>query len=145
MRQAVEGLPGRAAGPETNTAVDTLHFGEPPAPRDFSDGQNRKYNEYWEVSRQVAKERNYPLVDVYERLKAEILADRWDLRIRNQQLAREKFGDRVFDASKDEEMKGAKAWFYDSHPNAEGVKAIADEEFKLLAKTWPEKLPKAGE
>ncbi|MBE7462194.1 MAG: SGNH/GDSL hydrolase family protein [Planctomycetes bacterium] len=135
--------PGVTLVLESNTAIDTQHWGEKAAPRDFNDGSNRKYNEYWEISRQVARERGYTLVDVYERLKAEILADRWDLRIRNQGLSRQKFGDRVFDASKDAEMKDTPNWFFDSHPNAEGVKVIADEEFKVLTKTWPERLPSA--
>jgi hypothetical protein len=31
--------------------------------------------------------------------------------------------------------------FYDNHPNANGVKVIADEEFKTITGLWPEALP----
>jgi hypothetical protein len=55
----------------------------------------------------------------------------------------EKFGKRILDGSKDDEMKDAPCWFYDNHPNANGVKIIADEEFTVITGLWPEHLPQA--
>ena len=57
------------------------------------------------VVRRVAKERKYPLVEIYERKKKETDAGNWDQRIRNQQLSKEKFGKWILDGSKDDETK----------------------------------------
>ena len=38
-------------------------------------------------------------------------------------------------------MKDVPGWFYDNHPNANGVLIIADEEFKTIASRWPDHLP----
>ena len=48
----------------------------------------------------------------------------WDLRIRK---------DGTLDDSKDKEHEGNKSWFANGHPNEKGVKAVADEEFKILS------------
>jgi hypothetical protein len=53
----------------------------------------------------------------------------------------EKFGRRILDGSKDNEMKDVPGWFCDNHPNATGVKIIADEEFKTITGLWPKALP----
>ena len=97
-------------------------------------------NAVWDVIRQVAKERKYPLVEIYERKKKETQAGNWDQRIRHQQLSMNKFGKRVLDGSKDNEMKDVPGWFYDNHPNANGVKIIADEEHKTITRLWPDSL-----
>ncbi len=100
-------------------------------------------NSVWAVVREVAREREYPLVEVYERKRKETQAGNWDQRIRHQQLSMEKFGRRILDAKKDGEMKDVPGWFYDNHPNANGVSIIADEEFKVITGIWPERLPTA--
>jgi hypothetical protein len=46
-------------------------------------------------------------------------------------------------AVKDDEMKDVPGWFYDNHPNANGVRIIADEEVKVITGLWPERLPTA--
>jgi hypothetical protein len=120
---------------ETNTFVDPKHGG--------SDGMNKQYNLYWDVLRTVAKERKYPLVEIFERRKKEIESGNWDLCIRNQALSKEKFGKLIVDGSKDAEMAAVPKWFGDSHPNPNAVKVLADEEFKALTATWPQKLPRA--
>jgi hypothetical protein len=104
---------------------------------------NERMNSVWAVVRQVAREREYPLVEVYERKRKETEAGNWDQRIRNQQLSKENFGRPILDGSKDEEMKDVPGWFYDNHPNANGVKIIADEEFSTITGLWPERLPTA--
>ena len=119
---------------ETNTWVDPEHHGED---RDAAIPFNERMNSTWDVVRQVASERKYPLVEIYERKKKETESGNWDQRIRNQKLSREKFGMRILDGSKDEEMKDVPGWFLDNHPNANGVKIIADEEFKTITRLRP--------
>ena len=114
---------------ETNTWVDPEHHAVDP---ETSVKLNERMNSVWAVVRQVAKQRKLPLVEIYERKKKETEAGNWDQRIRNQQLSKEKFGRPILDGSKDEEMKDVPGWFYDNHPNANGVKIIADEEFRAI-------------
>ena len=78
-----------------------------------------------------------------KRKKKETQAGNWDQRIRNQQLSMANFGRRILDGSKDDEMKDVPGWFCDNHPNANGVRIIADEEFKVITRLWPERLPTA--
>lgn len=122
---------------ETNTWVDPNHYNSnPQAAVRF----NERMNMTWAVVRQVASERGYPVVEIYERKKRETKAGNWDQRIRNQELSMEKFGKAIVDASKDEEMKDVPSWFYDNHPNANGVAVIADEEYKTITRLWPSAL-----
>jgi hypothetical protein len=132
--------PGGQIVLETNTWVDPKHHAADPQ---TSVKFNEKMNAVWDVVRQLAKERKYPLVEIYERKKKETQAGNWDQRIRHQQLSMEKFDKRILDGSKDNEMKDVPGWFYDNHPNANGVKIIGDEEFKVIVGTWPERLPQA--
>jgi lysophospholipase L1-like esterase len=125
---------------ETNTWVDPKHHAVDP---ETSVKLNERMDAVWDVVRQVAKERKYPLVEIYERKKKETEAGNWDQRIRHQQLSIEKFGRRILDGSKDDEMKNVPGWFYDNHPNANGVQIIADEGFKAITGLWPEHLPQA--
>jgi len=125
---------------ETNTWVDPKHHAVDP---EASVKLNERMNAVWDVVRQVAKERKYPLVEICERKKKETQAGNWDQRIRNQQLSMERFGKPVLDGCKDDEMKDVPGWFYDNHPNANGVKIIADEQFKTITRLWPEGLPTA--
>ena len=124
---------------ETNTWVDPDHSGDQKATIRF----NERMNSTWEVVRQLASERQYPLVEIYERKRKETKAGNWDQRIRNQKLSQDKFGRPILDGSKDEEMRDVPGWFVDNHPNANGVKIIADEEFKLITGLWPQRLPTA--
>ena len=125
---------------ETNTWVDPEHHAVNP---ETSVKLNERMNSVWAVIRRVAKKRKYPLVETYERKKKETEAGNWDQRIRGQQLSMERFGKRILDGTKDNEMKDVPGWFYDNHPNANGVKIIADEEFKAITGQWPERLPTA--
>lgn len=40
-------------------------------------------------------------------------------------------------------MQNVPGWFYDNHPNANGVQIIADEEFKVITGLWSQCLPMA--
>ena len=125
---------------ETNTWVDPKHHAVDP---EASVKLNERMDSVWAVVRRVAMERNYPLVEIYERKKKETEAGTWDQRIRNQRLSQDKFGKRILDGSMDEEMKDVPGWFVDNHPNANGVRIIADEEFKTITRLWPKGLPTA--
>jgi hypothetical protein len=121
---------------ETNTWVDPEHYSS----RKAAEQLNTRMNSVWAVVREVAEKRDYPLVEIYERKKKDTEDGNWDQRIRNQQLSMEKFGSRIFDGPKDDEMLGVSNWFLDNHPNANGVTLIADEEFKMITRLWPNKL-----
>lgn len=125
---------------ETNTWVDPRHHAVDP---ETSVKLNERMNAVWDVVRQLAKKRKYPLVEIYERKKKETQAGNWDQRIRHQQLSMAKFGKQILDGSKDDEMNDVPGWFYDNHPNANGVNIIADEEFKVITGLWPRRLPQA--
>jgi lysophospholipase L1-like esterase len=135
-----EDYPGVQIVLETNMWVDPKHHAADP---EASVKLNERMNAVWDVVRQVAEEGKYPLVEIYERKKKETQDGNWDQRIRHQQLSMEKFGRRILDGSKDNEMKDVRGWFYDNHPNANGVKIIADEEFMVITGLWPERLPMA--
>jgi lysophospholipase L1-like esterase len=137
-----EDYPGINIMLETNTWIDPEHHsGDQNAAARF----NERMNAVWQVVRQVASEREYPLVEIYERKKKETEAGNWDQRIRNQRLSQKKFGRRILDGSKDDEMKDVPGWFVDNHPNANGVKIIADEEFKTITRLWSKSLPVAAD
>jgi lysophospholipase L1-like esterase len=121
---------------ETNTYVDPEHGG--------SDAMNARYDRYWEIVRQVAREGDYPLVDVFARRRHEVAAGQWDLSRRNKRLALERYGRIVVDDAKDEEMRSVHGWLSDAHPNPNGVRITADEEFRVLTATWPDRLPRAA-
>ena len=125
---------------ETNTWVDPEHHSADP---ESSIKLNARMNSVWEVVRHVARERKLPLVGIYERKRRETEAGNWDQRIRNQKLSVEKFGKRIMGGSKDDEVGSLPGWFYDNHPNANGVRIIADEEFKTITTLWQIRLPTA--
>jgi lysophospholipase L1-like esterase len=109
------------------------------AGRDAEEPISRKH---YAKTRELAREKNYPLVDFYARMVEEMNKGNWDLRIRNQVLARKHYGQLILDDSKDAERKAdGTLWFKDDHPNARGVELIANLELETLRKAFPEKLP----
>jgi lysophospholipase L1-like esterase len=122
---------------ETNGFMDPAHGGHA---RDNAAG-----DVYWDVVRALARERGTPLVDVWARRRREVAAGRWDFYIRSRVLSAARFGRLVTDDAHDEEMAAVAGWFGNRHPNANGVRVIADEELRVLAATWPAGLPRAGE
>ena len=121
---------------ETNSYIDPVH--------NASDRMNEEYDRVWEVVRGVARERRYPLVEVFARLRREVQAGNWDLCIRNDDLAQKRYGRQIVDDSKDGEMAGTADWFRNPHPNFRAVTITADEEFRTLTAAWPDGLPKAS-
>ena len=100
---------------ETGTYFDPAHYGWA--------GINRKFDGYWQVTRELAKELRLPLVDNFRRWEEETRKGNWDLRIRR---------DGTLDASKDAGREREKSWFANGHPNARGVELIADEELNVI-------------
>ena len=121
---------------ETNTYMDPAHGGRA---RD-----NANNDVYWQVVRDLAQERGWPLVDVFERRRLEVEAGNWDFYIRSWKLSKQRFGRLIVDGAKDEELAGVPKWFGNRHPNPHAVEVTADEELRVLSTTWPDRLPRAG-
>lgn len=121
---------------ETNTYMDPAHGGR--------ERDNVNNDVYWQVARDLARERGWPLVDVSARRRHEIEAGNWDFYIRSRKLSQERYGRLIVDGSKDAEMAGEPGWFGNRHPNPNAVLVTADEELEVLAATWPDRLPRAG-
>src|SRR5947199_266617 len=107
-------------------------------------GDSTCSTDYLPAPLHIARERQYPLVEVFARLRREVTAGNWDLCIRNDELSQKRFGRQIVDDSKDGEMAGAPDWFRNPHPNFRAVTITADEEFRTLTAAWPGRLPKAG-
>ncbi len=121
---------------ETNTYMDPAHGGRS---RD-----NANNDVYWQKIRDVARERGYPLVDVYRRRQREIAAGNWDFYIRSQKLSKQRYGHLIVDGSKDAEMANERIWFGNRHPNPNAIHVTADEELRVLESAWPTQLPRAS-
>jgi len=100
---------------------------------------------HYAKTRELAAERGYPLVDVYKIMVKRMKMRDWDMFIRNQKLSQEHYGQLIVDDSKDAERRAdGEEWFKEVHPNAHGVKCIADAEIDALREAYPERLPVAG-
>ena len=121
---------------ETNTYMDPAHGGH--------ERDNVNNDVYWQVNRDVARDRGYPLVDNFARRKREVAAGNWDLYIRSRKLSQQGFKQLIVDGSKDAEMAGVPGWYGNRHPNPNAVRVAADEEYRVLTATWPDRLPRGG-
>jgi lysophospholipase L1-like esterase len=124
---------------ETNTWFDPEHYSSAASANKL----NARMGLVWNEIRELAEERSLPLVDNFKRRIMETRRGNWDQRIRNQQLSLERFGERILDGSKDSVMRSVPNWFADSHPNPNGVRIIADEEYRRITSIWEKKLPVA--
>lgn len=105
-------------------------------PKHYVTDRNKTLNPYWEVSRVIAKEFGYPLVEYYGVAKREAEAGNWDIRIRTQKYKRF-----ILDNSEDAGNENDPKWFNDIHPNPVGTKMAAREETLVLKQIFAEKLP----
>jgi len=143
FERQVEGLcdrlladyPGVHVVLETNTWMDPAHGGHA---RD-----NANNDVYWERIRRIADRRGWPLVDVAARRRMETAAGNWDFYIRSRVLSQSRFGHLIVDGSHDGEMAGVKWWYGNRHPNPNAVRVTADEEYRTIVATWPDRLPRA--
>ena len=106
-------------------------------PLHYSFDRNAVLNPFWQVSRDIAEETAFPLVDYYEAVKRETKVGNWDVRVRKNE------GNDVFvlDASQDAGRENDPSWFTDVHPNPEGVRLAVREEVEQLKANFPERLP----
>lgn len=109
-------------------------------PKHYTTDRNKILDPYWEVSRKIAKEFGYPLVEYYGAAKRETEAGNWDIRIRTQKYKRF-----ILDNSEDAGKENDPSWFTDIHPNPAGTKLAAREETLVLKQLFPEKLPAGQE
>lgn len=105
-------------------------------PKHYSSDRNKILNPYWQISRDLAKEDGYPLVEYYERVKQETAAGNWDVRTRAR-----KTEEMIMDNTQDAGHENDPVWFTNIHPNAEGVRLAADEEVKIIKELFPTALP----
>jgi len=113
------------------------------AGKDAEEPISRKY---YAQTRRLAEQRGYVLVDIYKKMVEEMKAGNWDMFIRNQKLSRKYYGRVIMDDSKDaERVADGTKWFKDVHPNARGLKLIADLEVEMITRAYPDHLPKAGQ
>lgn len=110
-------------------------------PAHYSFDRNQVLNPYWEVSRKIAREEGFPLVEYYEASKQETEAGNWDLRIRNIRRKGPPEQRFVLDASEDAGKEGNAQWFTDIHPNLEGIRIAAREELTVIRNQYPDRLP----
>ncbi len=118
---------------ETGTYVDF--------PAHYSFDRNVRLRPYWQAARDLAEEKNYPLVEYYEAVKRETANGNWDVRVRKRE-GNEAF---VLDGSQDAGKENDPEWFTDIHPNPEGVRLAVVEETKALKAHFPDALPTGQE
>lgn len=100
---------------------------------------------YYAKTRDLAKERGYPLLDIHAYMVEAFKKSDWDLRIRNQKLGLKNYNKVIVDASKDEERKAdGKDWFNDEHLNPHGLDVISAGMVKALKTAYPDALPNEG-
>jgi lysophospholipase L1-like esterase len=100
---------------------------------------------HYAQTRALAKDRNYPLVDIYKDMVEAFKKGDWDLRIRNQKLSQQYYKTLVTDDAKDAERKAdGEAWFSDVHPNPRGMERIAAVIESTVKEAYPSALPNEG-
>lgn len=107
-------------------------------PTHYAFDRNAKLEPVYRMINQLAQERGYTIVDIFNRMKTETDAGNWDLRARG-------YGS----VDEDEPMLGPGLdhlygndvrWYTNIHPNHRGVQVIVDEEVSVITRTWPEGL-----
>lgn len=117
-------FPGLTIVMETGTYFDY--------PAHYAFNRNLQLDPYWDVARQVAKERGYLLADYYAVMQKKTAQGEWDFRVRQGLII-----DNSQDAGKENDPK----WFSDIHPNPAGTRLAVEEEFRCLKAAFPNALP----
>ena len=94
---------------------------------------------YWEQTRRIAREREYPLSSLFAASEKSTRNGDWDLRIRRQDKKVI-----TMDASKDFEHVGDIGWFTEIHPNPAGVRLAVELEMQAIKQLYPEGLASVG-
>ncbi|HEY1012865.1 MAG TPA: GDSL-type esterase/lipase family protein [Herpetosiphonaceae bacterium] len=107
-------------------------------PAHYAFDRNSKLEPVYRMIGQLAAERGYGVVDIYDRMKRETAAGNWDLRARGYGSVDE--DDPVLGPALDDVHGHDVRWFTNIHPNIRGVQVIVDEEVNVITSTWPDSL-----
>lgn len=103
-------------------------------PAHYAFDRNSKLEPVYRMIADLARERGYTVVDIFERMKQETLAGNWDLRARGFGSVDEEFP--VLGPALDHIHGHDVRWFTNIHPNLKGIQAIVDEEVAVITKQW---------
>jgi lysophospholipase L1-like esterase len=104
-------------------------------PAHYAFDRNSKLEPVYKMVADLAHERGYTVVDIYNRMKAETVAGNWDLRARGFGAVDE--DNPVLGPALDHLYGDDVRWFTNIHPNIRGVNLIVDEEVKVITASWP--------
>ncbi len=122
--------------PNVRIVLETGIYVDYPTHYEFD--RNQVLQPLYDVVRELAQEHNFPLVDIYERMRRETEHGNWDLRVRGYGVVDDEFP--VLGAGQDHLHADDVRWFTNIHPNVNGIAVIADEEAQVLARFWPHTL-----
>jgi lysophospholipase L1-like esterase len=134
LRTLVDRL--RSDYPSARLVLETGMFVDYPA--HYAWDRNARVQPIYDVVRELGANYNLPVVDIYERMKAETEAGNWDLRVRGYGVVDDHIP--VLGSSQDHLYGDDVYWFTNIHPNPAGIAVIADEEARVMARHWPDGL-----
>lgn len=123
----------RADLPHARIVLETGIFVDYPDHYEFD--RNTILQPIYDVIRMLGQEHGFPVVDIYERMRAETARGNWDLRVRGYGVVDEDIP--VLGAGQDHLHVGDVRWWTNIHPNPHGIAVIADEEARVLRRHWP--------
>lgn len=109
-------------------------------PRHYLWDRNASLGPLYEAISRYAREAGRPVVDTYNRMKAETERGNWDLRVRGLPVPEHTIVDDSFDAF----FGGDPAFFTNIHPNSRCLGLIAEWEIEQIRLHFGTKLPVAG-
>ena len=122
--------------PRTRLLLETGMYVDYPA--HYAWDRNAKMQPVYDAIRSLGAAYGLPIVDIYERMKAETERGNWDLRVRGYGVVDDHIP--VFGAGQDHLHGHDVRWYTNIHPNPRGIEVIADEEACVLARHWPDGL-----
>lgn len=123
----------RADYPRTRLLLETGMYVDYPA--HYAWDRNAKMEPVYDAIRSLGGTYGLPVVDIYERLKAETERGNWDLRVRGYGVVDDYIP--VLGPGQDHLHGHDVRWYTNIHPNPVGIEVIADEEARVLAQHWP--------
>lgn len=103
-------------------------------PAHYAFDRNSKLEPVYRMIADLAHQRGYAVVDIYERMKHETLLGNWDLRARGFGSVDEDFP--VLGPALDHIHGNDVRWFTNIHPNLRGIEVIVDEEVAVISQLW---------
>ena len=123
----------RADHPGARILLETGMYVDYPA--HYAWDRNAKMEPVYDVIRTLGVAHGLPVVDIYERMRAETARGNWDLRVRGYGVVDDHIP--VLGPGQDHLHGHDVRWFTNIHPNPAGIEIIADEEARVLAQHWP--------